>query len=169
VNVVKLVVSRTEVGKLLMVDPAELRPVFGNRRTMPLDEVIAGYINHLTAVPSEIGEMRGELAEQNRLLLVYGAEVRELRAELISGESFREVEVRDVIGARLAGFTAKFLVTGAKCAMRLVNKKPGFIESVLREEVLECTAELRPFDRNDLACPKLFFEDETKENGGQDP
>jgi hypothetical protein len=166
----KMPITRTAAADLLDIPSAELKGIFGNRRSLPLDEFCQAYIDQITTVPAEIPEMRLELEAASRELLVAGAGCRELKTELIDGESFRQAEVEQVVGFRLAAVVAKFNHLGEKLAMQLSGSSIGEIEGVVESARMECLEELIAFDGRDFACPRLFFEasEEMESNDGSD-
>ena len=161
---IKMQVTRTAASDLLDVPSSELRSVFGNRRSLPLDEFVSAYITDLSTAPEEVGEMRDDAEVQNRELLVAGAAVRELRAELIDGQSYRQTEVEDVVGFRLAAVVGRFNHLGAKLATQLLNRSSQEVAKILEAGCSECTEELVDFEGRDFACPKLYWESEQEGN-----
>jgi hypothetical protein len=164
---VKMPITRSAAADLLDIPSSELRAVFANRKSLPLDEFVTSYLENLNTAPAEVGEMKGEQEEQNRELLIAGAACRELRAELIDGESFRQTEIEDIVGFRLAAIVAKFNHLGSKLAMQLADRTAHEVSVAVETACNECMEELTDFEERDFACPKLFWEAEPKGNGDQ--
>jgi hypothetical protein len=105
-SVVKKPVSRSAVADLFEIESSseessELKAIFGNRKTMPLDDIVAAYLDNLSTASEEVSELRVEVEKQNRELIVAGAACRELKAELIDGEAFVRPRLKRLPGSVL--------------------------------------------------------------------
>jgi hypothetical protein len=167
-SAIKMPITRSAAADLLDVPSSELRGVFANRKSLPLDEFVTSYLENLSAAPEEVGEMKGESEEQNRELLIASAACRELRAELIDGESYRQSDVEDVVSFRLAGAVARFNHLGAKLAMQILNQSSADVVRIVENAISEAKEDLIDFNGRDFACEKLFFEPDSDDNGNGD-
>jgi hypothetical protein len=161
-SIAKTAVTRAEAAELFGIKSDELKPIF-TRSRIPLSEVVKAHITRISTPPETVVELREETTETKVAFLNASSEVRELRAELIDGRSYRSSDIERIVGARLSALTGKLLNLGPKCALRLVGQTRETMESVIGEELKEAIAELVPYDGRSFRCSKLYLESDGEE------